>query len=57
MIRGVVPLSGMFRFTTELRSLTSGRGSCSLEPHDYSIVPQAEANRIYAEARARRRKT
>jgi elongation factor G len=56
VVRGVVPLSGMFRFATELRSLTSGRGSCSLEPHDYSVVPQAEASRIYAEARARRRK-
>ncbi len=50
VVRGVVPLSGMFRYTTELRSMTSGRGSGSLTPHDYAVVPKPEADRVYAEA-------
>ncbi len=56
VIRGLVPLAGMFRYTSELRSLTSGRGSCTLEPHDHAPVPAAEAARVLAETRERRRR-
>lgn len=51
VVRGVVPLSEMFRYTTELRSVTSGRGACSLEPHDYAVVPVSVSEKVYAEAR------
>jgi elongation factor G len=35
LIRGLVPLSEMFGYSTQMRSLTQGRGSFSMEPHDY----------------------
>ena len=35
LIRGLVPLSEMFGYSTQMRSLTQGRGSFSMEPYDY----------------------
>jgi elongation factor G len=42
-IAGTVPLAEMFGFSTTLRSLTQGRASFSMEPHDYQPVPDAAA--------------
>ncbi len=39
MITARVPMSELFGYTTELRSITSGRGSASVEFHSYSEVP------------------
>ena len=39
VIRGQVPLSEMFGYSTTLRSITQGRGSYSMEPHSYVEVP------------------
>lgn len=38
-IIGHIPLMETFRYTTILRSLTSGRGIASLEPYDYQPLP------------------
>ena len=35
LIRGLVPLAEMFGYCTQMRSLTQGRGSFSMEPYDY----------------------
>ena len=35
LVRGVVPLAEMFGYSTQMRSLTQGRGSFSMEPYDY----------------------
>jgi elongation factor G len=35
VVRGLVPLSEMFGYSTQMRSLTQGRGSFSMEPFDY----------------------
>jgi elongation factor G len=35
VIRGLVPLAEMFGYSTQMRSLTQGRGSFSMEPFDY----------------------
>jgi len=35
VVRGLVPLAEMFGYSTQMRSLTQGRGSFSLEPYDY----------------------
>ncbi len=35
VVRGLVPLSEMFGYSTHMRSLTQGRGSFSMEPFDY----------------------
>lgn len=39
VVRGFVPLQQMFGYSTDVRSLTQGRGSFSLEPFDYQPVP------------------
>ncbi|MCR4334474.1 MAG: elongation factor G [Patescibacteria group bacterium] len=39
VIRSKVPLSEMFGFTTQLRSMTEGRGSANMEFSHYEIVP------------------
>lgn len=39
VIRAMVPLSEMFGFTTQLRSMTEGRGNAGMEFDHYDIVP------------------
>ncbi len=39
VIRAKVPLSEMFGFTTQLRSMTEGRGSANMEFSHYEVVP------------------
>ncbi len=45
VIRGFVPLAEMFGYSTQIRSLTQGRGSFSLEPFDYQPVPDHIADK------------
>jgi elongation factor G len=35
LVHGLVPLAEMFGYSTQIRSLTQGRGSFSMEPYDY----------------------
>ncbi|ACF13549.1 translation elongation factor G [Chloroherpeton thalassium ATCC 35110] len=46
VIKAKVPLSAMFGYSTELRSMTQGRANYSMEFHDYSEVPASIANEI-----------
>jgi elongation factor G len=46
ILRGSVPLAEVFGYTTQLRSLTQGRGAISLEPESYSRVPEDVAARF-----------
>ena len=39
VIEGLVPLAEMFKYATDLRSMTQGRGSYSMEFSHYDIVP------------------
>lgn len=39
-MRGDIPLSCTFGYSTTIRSLSQGRASCSLEPSDYAVVPE-----------------
>jgi len=41
----LVPISELFGYANHLRSLTQGRGSCSMEPHDFVEVPTTIAKR------------
>lgn len=45
-IEAYVPLSEMFGYATQLRSMTQGRGSYSIEFKEYEIVPKNVANLI-----------
>ncbi len=45
-----VPLAELSAYSTTLRSLTSGRGSYSMEPQGYAIVPPAILAKIEKEA-------
>lgn len=48
VIKAKVPLAEMFGYTTELRSMTSGRGTVTMEFDSYEIVPQGVADDIVA---------
>jgi elongation factor G len=41
-----VPLAEMFGYSTQLRSLTQGRASGTMEPHSYAPVPKQVAEKI-----------
>jgi elongation factor G len=45
-ISAQVPLSELFGYTNELRSITSGRGSANIEPSHYAEVPKNIAEEI-----------
>jgi len=39
VLKAMVPLAEMFGYSTQLRSLTQGRGTSTMEPHSYAIAP------------------
>ena len=48
IIDAQVPLSEMFGYATELRSMTQGRASYAMEPSHYAKVPKNKADEIVA---------
>jgi elongation factor G len=40
------PLAAMFGYSTQLRSLTQGRGTSTMEPWSYAVVPAQVAESI-----------
>jgi elongation factor G len=46
IVHSEVPLSEMFGYSTQLRSLSSGRANFSMEPHTFSQVPSKIAEEI-----------
>lgn len=48
VVRAMVPLSEMFGYVTNLRSMTEGRGSSTMEFDHYAVVPQNVAADIIA---------
>jgi len=51
VIRANVPLAEMFGYTTDLRSMTQGRASSTMEPSHYDFVPQTKADEIMQKAK------
>jgi len=51
LIRAQVPLAEMFKYATDLRSLTQGRGTFTMEFSHYEEVPAHLAQRIIEEAK------
>jgi elongation factor G len=52
VVRGYVPLSNLFGYTTDLRSMTQGRASSSFEFDHYQEVPTSIANELVAKSKA-----
>ncbi len=50
VVSAEVPLAEMQRYSIDLRSLTSGRGSFEMEIDHYEEAPPQEAQRVIAEA-------
>ena len=46
VVNALVPLAELFGYTSELRSITSGRGSANMEFHSYQEVPRSVAEEI-----------
>ena len=46
MVRGVVPVAEMFAYSSALRGATQGRGSFSMELHEYRPVPNNIAKEV-----------
>lgn len=55
-INAEAPLSELFKYATELRSMTQARGSFEMEFERYEEVPAAFSDKIIAEAKARKEK-
>ncbi|NLW71016.1 MAG: elongation factor G [Eubacteriaceae bacterium] len=53
-ITAEVPLGEMFKYATELRSMTQGRGSYDMEFARYEEVPVSQSEKIIADAKARK---
>ena len=51
VVEAEVPLSEMFGYTTELRSMSTGRASSVMEPLKYAPVPMNVKNAILEEAK------
>ena len=49
IVEAEVPLSEMFGYTTELRSMSTGRASSVMEPLRYATVPNSVKNAILEE--------
>ena len=49
VVRAMVPLSEMFGYVTNLRSMTEGRGSSTMEFDHYAVVPQNVAQTIISD--------
>lgn len=45
-IRAMVPLSEMFGYATDIRSMTSGRGTFTMQFHSYQQVSQSVADKV-----------
>ena len=50
VIAAEVPQAEMFRYSSELRSMTGGRGSFEMEFNRYDVVPSNIAQKVIAEA-------
>jgi elongation factor G len=50
IIDALVPLAEMFGYASDLRSITQGRASYTMEPHKYAIMPEQISQKVLASA-------
>ena len=53
IVKAMVPLAEMFGYVTDLRTITSGRASSTMEFHHYSEVDKSNAKKVLTEAGGR----
>jgi elongation factor G len=53
-VNAQVPLAEMSKYTIDLKSITQGRGKFTMSPSHYEEVPQQDADKIIARAKAER---
>ncbi|MBF0625014.1 MAG: elongation factor G [Magnetococcales bacterium] len=51
VVKAMVPLAGMFGYATDLRSMTQGRATFTMEFHHYEQVPESVAQEIVAKVK------
>ncbi len=51
VVKALIPLAEMFKYASDLRSVTGGRGSYTMSFSHYEIVPQRIAQSIIAQAK------
>ncbi|MBM4407482.1 MAG: elongation factor G, partial [Chloroflexi bacterium] len=51
VVRAFVPLAAMFGYVTDLRSMTQGRATSSMEFAHYAEVPSSIANELVQKSR------
>ena len=51
IIKAFVPLAEILRYSSDLRSITSGRGQFTFRMHRYEEVPAAIAEKVIAEGK------
>ncbi len=54
VIKGKVPLSEMFGYVTQLRTITSGRASSTMEFSHYAEIPRALSEEVIAKAKGQK---
>ena len=52
VVKATAPLAELYKYGTQLRSITGGRGTYSMEYSHYEVVPHDQTDRIIAEAKA-----
>jgi elongation factor G len=57
VINGEVPLSEMFGYVTDLRTITSGRASSTMEFSHYAEAPRNISEEVVAKAKGNRNKS
>ena len=50
VLKALAPLAEMFGYSTQLRSITQGRGTSTMEPHSYAIAPAHVAEELLRRA-------
>jgi elongation factor G len=55
IIKAQAPLSEMQTYSTQLRSITAGEGSFSMDFDHYDVVPANEAQKVIARAAAEKK--
>ncbi len=52
IVKAAAPLAELYKYGTQLRSITGGRASYNMEYSHYEVVPHDQADKIIAEAQA-----